>query len=333
MTAQETARKQNILSLQQQSLVVISALTASGDLDSLKSQLNAGLNAGLTINEIKEALVQLYAYCGVPRSLNAINTFMLVTKERKEKGISDKTGKTIVVGNDVNDKYEQGRKVLEGLTKTAQLKPAPGFGEFAPRIDAFLKEHLFADVFDSEVLSYQQRELVTVSALAAMKGTEGQLQAHVKMALNTGIAENQLAEIPALLERHIDRTQANVLRKVLGIPVLPLIREDMMVRMSEIEIVPEFLDEYKEILTAEASASVKIEPGVIAIFPMYQKENPTQVRIVEMYADNESYQNHLKTPHFQHYKTATLKMVKSLKLVDMNGLDPEAMQVIFQKLK
>jgi 4-carboxymuconolactone decarboxylase len=333
MTAQETARKQNILSLQQQSLVVISALTASGDLDSLKSQLNAGLNAGLTINEIKEALVQLYAYCGFPRSLNAINTFMLVTKERKEKGISDKTGKTIVVGNDVNDKYEQGRKVLEGLTKTAQLKPAPGFGEFAPRIDAFLKEHLFADVFDSEVLSYQQRELVTVSALAAMKGTEGQLQAHVKMALNTGIAENQLAEIPALLERHIDRTQANVLRKVLGIPVLPLIREDMMVRMSEIEIVPEFLDEYKEILTAEASASVKIEPGVIAIFPMYQKENPTQVRIVEMYADNESYQNHLKTPHFQHYKTATLKMVKSLKLVDMNGLDPEAMQVIFQKLK
>lgn len=333
MSAQQTAGKQNILSPQQQSLVIIAALTASGNLDSLATQLHAGIDAGLTINEIKEALAQLYAYCGFPRSLNAINTFMMVSKERTERGINDKTGKAIVVKNDAKDKYEQGRKVLEVLTKTAQLKPAPGFGEFAPRIDAFLKEHLFADVFYSDVLSYQQRELVTVSALAAMKGTEGQLQAHVKMALNTGITENQLAELPALLEKHIDRTQANVLRKILGIPVLAVIREDMMVRMSEIEIVPEFLDEYKEILTAEASASVKIEPGVIAIFPMYQKENPTQLRIVEIYAGKESYQNHLKTPHFQHYKTATLKMVKSLKLVDMNGVNQQAMQLIFEKIK
>ena len=110
------------------------------------------------------------------------------------------------------------------------------------------------------------------------------------------------------------------------------ISQDMMVRISEIEIVPEFLEEYKQILKTEASASVIKEPGVIAIFPMYQKENPTQVRIIEIYADKASYQNHLKTPHFQHYKTSTLKMVKALKLIDMDGIDFETMPLIFAKM-
>jgi len=108
-------------------------------------------------------------------------------------------------------------------------------------------------------------------------------------------------------------------------------KKDQMVRMSEIEIVPEYLEEYKAILKEESEASVRLEPGVIAIFPMFQKENPNQVRILEIYADKESYQSHLKTPHFLVYKTSTLKMVKSLKLVDMNVLDENTMLEIFKK--
>lgn len=108
-------------------------------------------------------------------------------------------------------------------------------------------------------------------------------------------------------------------------------KKDQMVRMSEIEIVPEYLEEYKAILKEESEASVRLEPGVIAIFPMFQKESPNQVRILEIYADKESYQSHLKTPHFLVYKTSTLKMVKSLKLVDMNVLDEKTMLEIFKK--
>lgn len=108
---------------------------------------------------------------------------------------------------------------------------------------------------------------------------------------------------------------------------------DQMVRMSEIEIVPEYLEQYKTILKEESEASVRLEPGVIAIFPMFQKENPNQVRILEIYADKESYQSHLKTTHFLLYKTSTLKMVKSLKLVDMNPLDVGTMPGIFKKYK
>ncbi len=109
-------------------------------------------------------------------------------------------------------------------------------------------------------------------------------------------------------------------------------KEDMLIRISEIEIEPNFLDEYNAILKEEAEASVRLEPGVIAIFPMFQKDAITQIRIIEIYANEDAYQSHLQTPHFKYYKTETLNMVKSLKLVDMESLDPETMSTIFQKM-
>jgi 4-carboxymuconolactone decarboxylase len=215
MNAQNNTINSESLNAQQQSLVKISALTSVGNLERLKAELNAGLDAGLTINEIKEALVQLYAYSGFPRSLNGISTFMNVLEERKAKGISDKEGKEFVANNEGRDKYEQGRKVLETLTKTPQTKPAAGFGVFAPRIDAFLKEHLFADIFESDVLTYQQRELVTIAALTAMTGVGPQLQAHLAMGKNTGITEGQMVQIADLIEEEISITQASILRNIL----------------------------------------------------------------------------------------------------------------------
>ena len=108
---------------------------------------------------------------------------------------------------------------------------------------------------------------------------------------------------------------------------------DMMIRISEIEIDSSHLVEYKSILQEESRASVQLEPGVIAIYPLYQKENPTQIRILEIYENRKAYESHLKTPHFQKYKTRTLKMVKSLKLVDMDNIDSQTMADIFRKLK
>ncbi|MEJ5963693.1 carboxymuconolactone decarboxylase family protein [Pedobacter immunditicola] len=332
MYAQNSSSTSNILNAQQQSIVNISALTATGDLEKLKTELNTGLDTGLTINEIKEVLTQLYAYSGFPRSLNAIEVFKTVLEERKSKGIQDQQGKKIVLGTNTTDKYEQGSKVLEILTKMTQVKPAPGFGEFVPRMDAFLKEHLFADIFDSDVLTFQQRELATISALAAMPGVESQLRAHIGMGKNTGITDAQLVQITSLIAQYINKTQSNSLRKLLSQRTVPVIEPDMLVRISEIEILPEHLEAYNTVLKDEASASVRLEPGVLAIFPMYQQKNPTQIRIIEIYANKASYQSHLKTPHFLHYKTNTLHMIKSLKLVDMNSLDKETMMGIFKKL-
>ncbi len=108
--------------------------------------------------------------------------------------------------------------------------------------------------------------------------------------------------------------------------------KDMMIRISEIEVDSNYLKEYNAILQDESRASVQLEAGVIAIYPLYQKENPTQIRILEIYANREAYEAHLKTPHFQKYKTTTLKMVKSLKLVDMDNIDSQTMAEIFRKI-
>ena len=107
---------EDTLDSRQRSIVIVSALTATGGVEQLAPQLHAALDAGLTINEIKEALTQLYAYCGFPRSLNSISQFMAVLEERKSKGIRDVEGRAIAMNAGNTDKYEQGRKVLEELT-------------------------------------------------------------------------------------------------------------------------------------------------------------------------------------------------------------------------
>ena len=109
--------------------------------------------------------------------------------------------------------------------------------------------------------------------------------------------------------------------------------DDMLVRIAEIEIDANYLEEYVSILKEEAEASVRLEPGVICIFPMFQKENPTRIRLLEIYADQDAYKAHLQTPHFKHYKTTTLNMVRSLELIDMEAIDAETMSAIFTKLE
>jgi quinol monooxygenase YgiN len=109
--------------------------------------------------------------------------------------------------------------------------------------------------------------------------------------------------------------------------------QNVKIRIAEIEIDSIYFNEYIAILKEEAASSVKLEKGVLCIYPMYQKENPTQIRLLEIYENEAAYQAHLKTEHFLHYKTTTLKMVKSLALIDMAAIDLENMPLIFTKLK
>lgn len=202
------------LDAKQQSIISISALTATGNIEQLKTELNSGLDAGLTINEIKDELVQLYAYCGFPRSLNAINTFMTVADERKANGKKDILGKEATPIVD-NQKYQTGKNTLQKLTGREE-KALSGANAFAPAIDVFLKEHLFADIFSRDVLNYQQRELITVAALAAMTGVEPQLQAHIGIAMNTGITEMQLLEAFTIIDEIISKKQGDIARLALS---------------------------------------------------------------------------------------------------------------------
>ena len=116
-------------------------------------------------------------------------------------------------------------------------------------------------------------------------------------------------------------------------PAAKTIDGKMIVRLAEIEVFPEYLKEYLAFANEVERLSVEREPGVICLFPMQSSEDSTQIRILEIYASEEAYQQHLKTDHFQKYKQGTLHMVKSLKLPTMQPLDMETMKLIFRKRK
>lgn len=107
----------------------------------------------------------------------------------------------------------------------------------------------------------------------------------------------------------------------------------MIFRISEVEVHPEYVERYLPFAAEVAEASVKTEPGVISIFPMQDKKNPCQFRIVEIYADEKAYKSHIASAHFQKYKSGTLHMVKKLSLLDHEALVPELKNLVFKKLE
>ncbi|MGN0004592.1 MAG: putative quinol monooxygenase [Candidatus Gastranaerophilaceae bacterium] len=107
----------------------------------------------------------------------------------------------------------------------------------------------------------------------------------------------------------------------------------MIVRISEIEVYPEYLEEYLNYAKEVAQKSVEKEKDVISIYPMSVIKNNTHIRILEIYRNQEAYKNHIASPHFKKYKEGTLHMVKSLDLVDTYQLCPENFNKIFKKYK
>lgn len=181
---------------QQDKMVTISSFTAKGNLEKLKIELYEGLNHGLTVNEIKEMIVHTYAYCGFPRAIRGLQTLMIVLDERKEKGIIDEWGREASSINDKRDKYERGKDILAELTGVKVIgRPQEGYAAFAPEIETFLKEHLFADIFERDVLTYAQREIVTTSVIASIGGAEPMLYSHLNLSLNIGITPQQLQQL------------------------------------------------------------------------------------------------------------------------------------------
>jgi 4-carboxymuconolactone decarboxylase len=197
-------------------IVAIAGLTAKGDLPKLKSALYEGLESGLTINQIKEVLVHLYAYCGFPRSIRGLQTFMEVLNERKARGINYKKGAEASPNPGEQPKYERGKKVLGELTKAPQDGALTGYAAFAPVIDTFLKEHLFADIFERDVLTYSQRELVTIAVLSAIGGVEPMLRAHLGIALNVGLTPVQLSEFVEIIKSTVGEHEAEDTKTVLN---------------------------------------------------------------------------------------------------------------------
>jgi alkylhydroperoxidase/carboxymuconolactone decarboxylase family protein YurZ len=213
VTAAENSSMQNILNAKERSVVAISAFSAVGDLRNLSEAVNDGLDAGLTVNEIKEIMVQIYAYAGFPRSLNAIGTFMSVLDERKARGVTDAEGRT-------PSPLPTDRASLQfGTENQTRLIGNPVTGsiyDFAPAIDEFLKAHLFGDIFQRDKLDWKTRELVTVAILASIDGLNPQLRGHYTIGMHNGLTREQLRATADLLGELLGQRVGNNAHAVLS---------------------------------------------------------------------------------------------------------------------
>lgn len=194
------------LSTRQQAIVPIAAFAASGDIARLNNALNLGLDAGLTVSEAQEILVQLYAYAGFPRSLNALSELMKVLEVRRQQGIKDAPGQP------PSRPAPKGDALLAaGTANQTRLAGAPVTGalfDFAPVANEYLRSHLFGDIFERDNLDWQSRELATLGMLSALTGVDSQLQAHMRMSLNAGLSLGQLRQLPEVLNARADAAMA-----------------------------------------------------------------------------------------------------------------------------
>jgi 4-carboxymuconolactone decarboxylase len=188
------------LTAKQQAIPLIAASMSTSDMPQLRAALGQGLDAGLTINEAKEVLVQLYAYVGFPRSLNALGELVKVVDERKKRGVVD------VVGREPSKAVPRGEALLAaGKANQTKISGAPVSGpvfEFAPVINEYLQAHLFGAIFERDVIDWQSRELATVGALAVTPGVEAQLRSHMAASMRVGLTPSQLQQVVELIAMH-----------------------------------------------------------------------------------------------------------------------------------
>lgn len=196
----DTQAVSDTLSARQQAIPLIAAAMAVSDMPKLNAAMNQGLDAGLTVSETREIFVQLYAYVGFPRSLNALDELMKLVQARKQRGIDDAPGR------------EPGRAIPTGAALLAagtanqtRISGGPVKGavfEFAPVINQFLQAHLFGDIFERDNLDWQSREL------AATPGVEAQLRSHLRASLQVGLSPAQLQQVTGLLAERMDEQTA-----------------------------------------------------------------------------------------------------------------------------
>jgi quercetin dioxygenase-like cupin family protein len=194
------------LSARQQAIPLMAAAMATSNMSGLNAALNHGLDASLTVSEAKEILVQLYAYSGFPRSLNALGELMNVVEARRQRGIQDdpgrEPGRVIPVGDEL---------LAAGKANQTRIAGAPVQGplfDFVPVINQYLQAHLFGDIFERDNLDWQSRELATVAALAVTPGVEPQLRSHMAASLRVGLTAAQLRQLVQLLAEQGDAAAA-----------------------------------------------------------------------------------------------------------------------------
>lgn len=281
------------LTMKQRELITCVTLASMQTLPQLTAHAGAALNAVATVNEV-------FAKRGI--SLPLKNQASVTEGTRHARGA------------DIQDSLYSG-----GISAVMEGVPA-GLGDDVARM---LTDYFFGDIYTRGALDIGTRELLGYCILAAI-GADSQLQSHYHGNIKAGNSPETVAAAIVQCLPYIGFPAA--------IKALKTIRQEYtktaaagakLVRLSKIVVDPARIDEYNAMLKEEIETSVAVEPGVLTLYAMAEKDAPNKIAILEIYADRDAYESHLKTPHFIKYKQGTLDMVKDLQLIDTNPLIPD----------
>lgn len=304
------------LDLKTRELITCTTLAVMQTLPQLKAHVSAALNVGATPVELREALYQCAPFIGFPKTLNAIT---VMNEVFAEKGIKLPLEPQATVTEE--DRGEKGMAIqqpLYGDEIRARFAGVPGgMGEDVAR---FLTEYYFGEICTRGGLDLKTRELLIYCVLTTIEA-DSQLRSHTLGNLKVGNSKETLAAAVIQCLPYIGFPPVMKALNVIQSTGQPA-PENNKVRLSKITVDPARLDEYNAYLREEIEASMRLEPGVLALYAVAEKERPNEVTILEIYADEAAYQSHIKTPHFQKYKQGTLDMVQALELIDTTPLIP-----------
>lgn len=199
------------LTSREASIVPIAAFTANGNQEQLKKALAKGLDNGLTVNEIKAVLEQMYAYTGFPRSLTVLGVYVKLLNERKAAGLKDTLGREPTPLPQGIDLHQIGTKTQTELVGRPVAGPVY---TFSPNIDTYLKDHLFGAIFANDVLNRRERELATVSSLAALPAP-AQLRSHLNVCMNVGLSPEELSQFADELKKNVGECEGKLAQDTL----------------------------------------------------------------------------------------------------------------------
>lgn len=307
------------LSLKQREMITCVTLATMQTLPQLKAHAGAALNVGVTPLELREAMYLTAPFIGFPKMLNAVST---VNEVFKKRGISLPLENQTTVTED--NRHEQGAAIQDKLYHGGISGVLSGIpGNLDEDVSRFLTDYFFGEIYTRGTLDIPTKELLGYCILTTLEA-ESQLQSHFHGNIKAGNSPQTVASaviqtlpyigFPAaikalrIIKQEMERTDSS--------------REENVVRLSKITVDADRLDEYNAYLKEEIEASMRLEPGVLTLYAVAEKDAPNRITILEIYANRTAYESHLKTPHFQKYKQGTIEMVEDLVLTDTQPLIP-----------
>ncbi|MCE5224831.1 MAG: carboxymuconolactone decarboxylase family protein [Porphyromonadaceae bacterium] len=304
------------LDIKTREMITCVTLTTMQTLPQLKAHIGASLNIGITPIEVRESIYLCAPFIGFPKTLNALATANEVFKERGIALPLEKQG--MVNEQNRGTKGAEIQQPLYGDAIKKALKDLPdGLGYDVAR---FLTEYGFGDIYTRGGLDLKTKELLVYAVITTLEA-DSQLRSHTLSNIKLGNDKSTLTSVVIQCLPYIGFPAAmKTLRIIQETKEPDTITGSQKVRLAKIVVDQARLNEYNAYLKDEIESSMLLEPGVLTLYATFEKERPNRITILEIYANEEAYQSHIKTPHFLKYKQGTLDMVQELELIDSTPL-------------